>query len=240
MPAEQLRRIEHRFHRRLSIAQRRFARMMPRTMDDASLATNPAPAPLVTRRVHLRDGTPVLLRPITPADREAVAEAFRLLSPESRYHRFWVRARELNPRLINELSSPDNLNHVAWAAIHEERDDLPGIGGGSFWRVDGDSTTAEVSFTVADEFQGRGLATLLMAVLWIHAQSLGIEKFVGYVLDSNLATRAWFDALGAAAVRNERQWIFHLLLDESLLPSSHAAVQLRHWLSVLRGEKSPQ
>lgn len=240
MVAWRIRRDPHHSHHRLLIAGQRFARMITAAMDGPSIDSSSARAPLATQHVRLRDGTPVLLRPITPADREAVAEAFRLLSPESRYHRFWVRARELNPRLIDELSSPDNVNHVAWAAIHEERDDLPGIGGGSFWRINGDSTTAEVSFTVADEFQGRGVATLMMAALWIHARSLGIERFVGYVLDSNLAMRAWFDALGASAVRNERQWIFHLLLDESLLPSSHAAVQLNRWLGVLRGEDSPQ
>ena len=132
--------------------------------------------------IELRDGTPLRLRAITPADRDRIAEAIRQLSPESAYFRFWTRARAVNPRLIEALCSPDQQDHVAWAALHRARADLPGVGGASFWRLAEEVETAEMSITVADEFQGRGVATWLQALLWEHARALGIRRLVGHVL----------------------------------------------------------
>lgn len=185
--------------------------------------------------IELRDGTPLRLRAITPADRDRIAEALRRLSPESAYFRFWTRARAVNPRLIEELCSPDQQDHVAWAALHRARSDLPGIGGASFWRLTDDPAAAEMSITVADEFQGRGVATWLQALLWEHAGALGIRRLVGHVLNENLAMRAWWDTLGATAEERQRHWLMTLSLDESLLPDTRAATSLRAALARLRG-----
>lgn len=177
--------------------------------------------------LSLADGTPLLVRTIRPEDRDYIAEAFRRLSPESRYFRFWTRVRELNARLVDEICNPDQKDHVGWVVLHPSRDDIPGIGGGSFWRLKDDPETAEVSFTVADEYQGRGVATLLLAVLWEHALSLGIRRLVGHVLHQNIAMRAWWDALGASEQEAQRHWLTTLVLDETLLENSHAAESLK-------------
>ena len=106
--------------------------------------------PTAAFEFDLEDGTPVLLRALTPGDRDRIGAAFGRLSPESRYFRFWTRFRELNPKFIDELCSPDQKDHVGWAVVHREREDVPGLGGGSFWRMKSDAAAAEVSFTVAD------------------------------------------------------------------------------------------
>ncbi|HYF37881.1 MAG TPA: GNAT family N-acetyltransferase [Prosthecobacter sp.] len=190
--------------------------------------------PRAVFELNLEDGTPVLLRALTPADRDGISEAFARLSPEARYFRFWTRFRELNPRFIEELCSPDQKDHVAWAVLHREREDIPGIGGGSFWRLKDDPAAAEVSFTVADEFQGKGVGTLVLAMLWLHAETLGIRKFVGHVLNENLSMRAWWDALGATAEERQRHWVMTLLLDETLLQDTSAGRELRERLRALR------
>jgi len=46
-------------------------------------------------RTRLADGLKVELRPLGPADRGALAEGYRRLSPESRYQRFWVHTGEV-------------------------------------------------------------------------------------------------------------------------------------------------
>ncbi|HEY1081697.1 MAG TPA: GNAT family N-acetyltransferase [Prosthecobacter sp.] len=184
--------------------------------------------------LSLADGTPLLVRTIRPEDRDYIAEAFRRLSPESRYFRFWTRVRELNARLVDEICNPDQKDHVGWVVLHPSRDDIPGIGGGSFWRLKDDPETAEVSFTVADEYQGRGVATLLLAVLWEHALSLGIRRLVGHVLHQNIAMRAWWDALGASEQEAQRHWLTTLILDETLLENSRAAESLKLRLMQVR------
>lgn len=193
--------------------------------------------PTLVYEVALRDGTPLLLRTISPQDRGRIAEAFRRLSPESAYFRFWTRVREINPRLIEQLCSPDHKDHVAWVALHRGRDDIPGVGGASFWRLAQDAEAAEVSITVADEYQGRGVATWLLALLWDHALSLGIRRFVGHVLNENVTMRAWWDALGATEEEGQRRWIMTLWLDEALLQETHAAESLRAALRVLRARR---
>jgi RimJ/RimL family protein N-acetyltransferase len=189
-----------------------------------------------THQFHwqVADGMAVVLRSFTPEDREALTEAFKRLSPESLYFRFWTRFRDLNPRLIEELCAPDQVDHVGWVVVPETPGDIPGLGGGSFWRLADDPSTAEVSFTVGDEFQGLGVATMVLAVLWEHAVQVGIQRFVGRVLNSNLAMRAWWGALGAYEVEITRGWEITLPLDESQLHDSSAATKFRHWLKKVR------
>lgn len=188
----------------------------------------------INRKLFLPDGTPVLLRPLTPDDRERIVEAFRRLSPESTYFRFWTRFRDLNPDFIDRLCAPEEKDHITWILVLTETDSIPGAGGASFWRIPSDPTSAEVSFTVADEFQGQGVGTILLAVLWEHARSLGIRRFVGHVLDANFVMRAWWDSLGATATEIQRGWEVTLFLDEDFLPASSAAQKLKHWLAFMR------
>lgn len=185
------------------------------------------------RTIFLRFGIPALLRPLTADDRDRITEAYRRLSPDSRYLRFWTRFRELNPQFINQLLSPGPTAHASWAIVQPDNDDLPGIGAGSFWQLRDDLTSAEVSFTVADEFQGQGVGTILLAAVWLHAKSLGINRFIAHVLDTNLVMRAWWDALGATAIQTPRGWELTLLLEEELLSPSPASRSLCDWLGRL-------
>jgi RimJ/RimL family protein N-acetyltransferase len=185
-------------------------------------------------RTVLKDGTPLLVRSLRPEDRDNVAAAFRHLSPEAIYFRFWSRFREVNPRLVEQICSPDQKDHAGWVILHESRADIPCVAGASLWRLKDDPRSAEVSFTVADEFQGHGLGTLLLAVLWEHALALGIQRLVGYVLRENLVMRGWWSALGATEVREQRHYVTTLILDETLLENSSAARRLRERLAWVR------
>lgn len=194
-----------------------------------------APHPII-----LRHGLPAVLRQLTPDDRERVREAFQRLSPESAYLRFWTRFRRINPRFIEQLISPGDATHATWAIILTDSEDIPGVGGGSFWKVPDTPDTAEVSFTVADEFQNQGNGNILLAALWLHASSLGITRFIAHVLDENLVMRAWWDALGAAATVADRGWQLTLALDTALLPRTSASAQLLRWLRQLQDSPAAQ
>jgi len=190
-------------------------------------------------RLNLRDQLPVILRPLLPDDRERISEAFRRLSPESTYFRFWTSFRGANPTFIDRLCAEDQGQHASWIIVIENNDDVPGVGGGSFWRSGVHADTAEVSFTVADEFQGQGAGTILLAAIWEHAHSIGIRQFVAEVLDENHVMLTWWSSLGAAHVRQPHGgWELTLTLDEAMLPETSAANSLRQRLAFLRAASS--
>ena len=66
--------------------------------------------------LNLRDGTPVIVRPLLEEDRALVAEAYRRLSPEARYQRFWTRTGEmLGDAMLDRLVRQDPARHMTWA-----------------------------------------------------------------------------------------------------------------------------
>ncbi len=190
-------------------------------------------------QLKLRNQLPVILRPLLPDDRERIIEAFRRLSPESTYFRFWTSFRGANPTFIDRLCAEDQGQHASWIIVIENNDDVPGAGGGSFWRSGEHADMAEVSFTVADEFQGQGAGTILLAAIWEHAYSIGIRKFVAEVLDENHVMLTWWSSLGAAHVRQPHGgWELTLTLDYAVLPDTSAANSLRQRLAFLRAASS--
>lgn len=148
--------------------------------------------------LHLRDGTPVVARPLTPGDRAYVAEGYRLLSPDARYQRFWVRDGQIiGDAMLDRLLTGDLPNHAIWTVFDPTREGFPGLGAASFWRSKDKPTDAEISATVLDRDQGRGVGTLLLSILWLVAYRHGIETFTGYTMPENVGALRWMQATGA-------------------------------------------
>ena len=142
-----------------------------------------------TTEVTLRDGTRVLLRPIVPEDKEHVVTAFHRLSPESRYRRFLAPIEELTPEMLIELTEIDYVGHFAWVAFSLDEPGMPGMGVARYVRVADEPEVAEAAVTVVDDYQNRGLGTLLLQALGAVALENGIKRFRGYALEDNRAIR---------------------------------------------------
>jgi GNAT superfamily N-acetyltransferase len=135
--------------------------------------------------VALRDGTPVLIRPIVAEDKDRLLDGFARLSPLSRYRRFMSPIDELTPDMLRHFTEVDYVDHFAYVAILAEEPGRPGIGVARYIRLPEDPTVAEAAVTVVDEYQGRGLGTLLLEALGAVALQNGIVRFRGYALDDN-------------------------------------------------------
>jgi GNAT superfamily N-acetyltransferase len=160
---------------------------------------NVAPEPF---EVTLRDGTRALLRPIRPEDKTRLQEGVRRLSPESRYRRFHAALDRLTDAQLADLTEIDYEDHMAWVAVTLEPDGR-GMGVARYIRLAEDPTIAEVAVTVADEYQGRGLGSLLLLVLSRSAIEHGIRTFRNYVLADNVAMLAALSDLGATSTLDE-------------------------------------
>jgi GNAT superfamily N-acetyltransferase len=79
---------------------------------------------------------------------------------------------------------------------------------------------AEPAIVVADDWQGRGLASHLLDLLADRAREEGIECFVAPVLAENRAAIALFDRLGGATVRHDG---IEVELTIPLRPEEHGA-----------------
>lgn len=180
------------------------------------------------------DGSPVLLRPLGPADRSRIQAAFEQLSDESRFNRFWTPLQKLDDRLLDRLANTDGKDHVAWVALPVDEPANPGLGAASIWRDPSDQHRAEFSVTVADSHQARGIGTLLMAKLWSHGRALGIRELYGYALSENSAVINWLTDLGADIRFEGGRCEFSLQIagDRVIdnIPQTHAGDLLVSWL----------
>jgi GNAT superfamily N-acetyltransferase len=149
-------------------------------------------------RTKLRDGTPVVLRPIRADDKERLAEGLQRLSEGSRFRRFMAPVSGLSDEQLAYLTEIDYYDHFAWVAAPQDRPDF-GIGVGRYVRLEEDPQLAEAAVTVLDEYQGRGLGTLLVGLLAATARMAGIERFRAYVLEENDPMLELLRELGADA-----------------------------------------
>lgn len=145
---------------------------------------------------ELRDGTRVVIRAVTPEDREILRKGFSRLSDESRMRRFMAPVAELPEAQLKYLTEIDYVDHFAWGAVLRDRPD-EGIGVARFVRLKEEPEVAEAAITVLDEYQGKGLGMILLGLLAAAAWGVGIRMFRGYVLEENEPVRELLDQLGA-------------------------------------------
>lgn len=150
-------------------------------MEDVHMATEYRP-----ETIALRDGTPVTIRLIRPDDAPKLQLAFTRLSPESIYLRFLDQRTALSDREAQRLANVDNRTHVALVAAHEEGGEEHIIGVARYAVVSpSEPDVAEAAIAVIDEFQGRGLGTILLQRLVDFARAHGIRAFAANVHYSN-------------------------------------------------------
>ncbi|HSJ51541.1 MAG TPA: GNAT family N-acetyltransferase [Actinomycetota bacterium] len=144
------------------------------------MATTAFPSHLVSD-VVLRDGSTVRVRPARPTDVTRVEDYLIGLSPETRRLRFWSQAIDVR-ELARKIVDVDYVDHLTLLVL-QGGDEGRMIGGAQYIRIEGGR--AEVSFSVTDEFQGRGIGSILLGQMAQEAARHGVTTFVGEVLPEN-------------------------------------------------------
>ncbi len=136
---------------------------------------------------RLKDGSPVLIRPIRPEDKEKIRQGVTQLSSRSLYFRFLRAVRELTDRELEYLTQVDGVNHFALVATNAEQ--TRGLAVARWVRLADEPQVGEFAITVLDSHHGLGLATLLLSYIvasgrraglrtlraWIHRENTGME-----------------------------------------------------------------
>ncbi len=132
--------------------------------------------------VTLRDGSAAVIRPLRRGDRQAFVAAFERLGEQSRHRRFLGPMPSLTEAQLRHLTDVDQREHVALAAIDSTRGSgIVGIA--RFIRLAGDD--AEPALAVVDDWQARGLGTVLLAALVGAAHARGVRRLRADVLAEN-------------------------------------------------------
>lgn len=158
---------------------------------------------------QLRDGAPILVRAIRPDDKARLLAHFHGLSPDSVRHRFMGMRRELTTGELIRLCEVDFRDHVGLVATLGEDAAERLIGVGRLIRGT-EPRRAEVAFAVLDQFQGRGIGTLLLRHLARIARTLGIDEFEADVLGDNRQMLEVFDHSGFKVTRTFASGVVHV------------------------------
>jgi len=136
-------------------------------------------------------GVRVSLRLLQPGDSELIRAFFRRLSSETVYRRFLSPVTAPNDALLKRLVDIDHCDREALIAL-----DHRGIVGVARYGTAPDDSH-DVAVVVADEWQGRGLGTLLMRRLAHIARSRGIASFHATMLGDNVRAQSLVRAISS-------------------------------------------
>lgn len=126
----------------------------------------------------------VFFRPVKASDERLFQEYLYRLSERSVYLRFFQIRRAFPHDLAQELVAVDYKENLGIVGTLGSSDTAPIIAA-AHWMLDVNENMAEVAFSVADEYQRRGIGTHLLRFLIRVAREQGIKGFRATVLASN-------------------------------------------------------
>lgn len=173
--------------------------MIKPTQHSAELNKTFLPFPSALEGDHwiesLRDGTPVLIRPLGAEDRQREEDFISGLSSHARRLRFLGDFREASPTLIDRLMNVDYKDRMAFVGLVHDNGRLREIGV-SRYSATGDGKRCECAVTVSDHWQGRGLGVILMRHLMDVARRNGFTHMFSVDAAHNQAMRDLASYLG--------------------------------------------
>jgi RimJ/RimL family protein N-acetyltransferase len=153
------------------------------------------------RVATLAGGVTCRIRPIRPDDAPRLIALYDRLSLDSRYHRFFSAMRRLPPDWARFLATVDYRTRFALVAESPAAGDDAVIAVARYEPTP-EAGLVEVAFVVQDDWQNRGLGTILFAEILRAARANGIDRFRAYVLADN---RRMLDMIARFGVVQRRE-----------------------------------
>jgi acetyltransferase len=162
---------------------------------------------------RLPDGAPVLIRRIRPDDKEFLARGLRMLSDRSVQRRFLTSKRTFSKSELRYLTEVDGRDHVALVAESLTVGARRIIGVARFIRWRDNPDAAEAAIVVADDWQGRGLGSLLARELARRARGVGVKRFTATMAADNLPAHRLMQKLSAHLEERHQGTVDELVTD---------------------------
>ncbi len=142
-----------------------------------------------------RSGLPILMRPVRINDEPLIKDLFYSLSDQSLERRFMSMRKDVPHKMRQEFVIIDYSEEMIILATIEQNHKEIAIGMGQFIK-DENTHTAEVAFTVREDFQHRGVGTVLLTYLTQLAKNDGLLGFTAEVLLENKPMLSVFEKMG--------------------------------------------
>lgn len=136
------------------------------------------------RRVVLKNGETVLLRPARASDAEALQDLFYDLPEDDVYTRFFHRLKSLTRHEAERYCNVNYDTEVAFLAMVGDREDEAVVGSACYF-VNRSTNMAEVAYMILPQWQNTGLGAALQQRLIEHARARGLLGFTAEILASN-------------------------------------------------------
>jgi RimJ/RimL family protein N-acetyltransferase len=148
--------------------------------------------------VTLKNGMRVKIRSIRPDDKKRLAEAFKNLDLESIYTRFFHHKKMLTEEELKSATEIDFEDAVALVVTTGEGAHETIIGAGRYVVIEesGKWRSAEVAFTIEEDYHRQGMARILLQHLASIAREKGLSRFVAEVLPENRGMLTVFSRSG--------------------------------------------
>ena len=159
------------------------------------------------RQERLANGVEVLVRPIRMSDEEPVQRLFYELSNDSTYRRFMCHKRVHPHEEMQDLVNVDYDHNQALVVCGPESADIVAM---ARYDVDPATRLAEIAFVVRDDWQGRGIGTLLLRRMTSIARARGLAGFTADVLPTNRPMLMVFHRSGLPLKSHLEDGVYHV------------------------------
>ena len=158
----------------------------------------------------LRNGQQVKIRALRPDDQAELLAAVRRTSRRSLYHRFFEVKESFSADEVSYFLNVDFVKHVALVAVAPADGGEIIVGGGRYVVVG--PGTAELAFTVEDDYQGQGVGSALLRNLVRLARAGGLKELTAEVMADNTQMLRVFEKCGLPCERKLQAGVMHIAL----------------------------
>ncbi len=159
----------------------------------------------------LRDGTQALIRPIRPDDEPRIKEMFYSFSEQTIYLRFHATLKSMPHNRLQVFCNVDYDTEMALVATIGPPGDEDVVGVGRYMS-DPSKDSAEMAFAVRDDWQRKGLGTVLFRRLIEIGQQEGITCFSADVLVENSGMLKIFHRSGLDIRTTTQGGVVHVVM----------------------------
>lgn len=160
----------------------------------------------------LKDGSRVLVRPIRPDDEPMMKEMFYSFSERTRYLRFHGPVKYLPHQRLQVFCNVDYQEEMALIGVvgPPGAEEVVAVGR---YILDAGQRSAEVAFTVRDDWQNKGLGSYLFRKLAEIARERGIDRFRAEVLAENIPMLKVFHQPDCVMSTRTEAGVVHVTID---------------------------